>query len=203
MRKIIMAGLCALALSVVTGCGSDSQRYDAQGTDGIVTTHELDFKDYQIAAEKCINEMLRSGQLDRQDGRKNILMVNKVLNSTSQHIDVDILTQKIREALTSSGKVAVTTAVGGRGAEDTATRDVRDLEDDDTFNQKTVKKPGTAIAPDLSLNGKIIQIKKKKGRVEESYFKVFITITDLETGLSIWEGGQEIMKQETKPLIGF
>ncbi len=191
------------ALLLVCGCGTDPARIDASGNAGLTTTDEINFKDWQMAAEKCVNSLLESGALVRPDGKKSIVMVSTVKNSTTQHIDVQVLTQKITVALGRTGKVSTTTAVSGAGATDKATKQVRDLQDDEMFNQKTVKKSGTVIAPDYSLAGEITQMKTTQGRMSESYFYFHMTITDLETGLAVWENEVEIAKQGKKALMGF
>ena len=192
------------ALLIVCGCGTDPARIDASGNAGLTTTDEINFKDWQMAAEKCVNSLLESGTLVRPDGKKSIVMVSTVKNSTTQHIDVQILTQKITSAILRSGKAITTTAVSGAGATDKATKQVRDLQDDEMFNQKTVKKMGTAVAPDYSLAGEITQMKTEEGRMRESYFYFHMTLTDLETGLAVWESQDiEIAKQSKKALMGF
>lgn len=39
------------------------------------------------------------------------------------------------------------------------------------------------------------------GRVEESYFFFHVVMTDLATGLAVWEDNVEIGKQETKSIF--
>ena len=203
MKKIIAAsGICGAAL-LLTGCGTAAHRIDPSGNRGITTVNELNFKDWQIAAEKGINSLLASGVLSRPDGRKTILMISTVKNSTTQHINTRILTDKIRQAVLRSGKALTTTAVGANGAEDKATKQVRQLENDDKFNQATVQKAGTVIAPDMSLAGEIVQQRTRSGRLRESYFFIHMTLTDLKTGLAKWEKNVEIVKQAEKPLIGW
>ncbi len=203
MRIAFGMFLIAAVLSVC-GCGSDPARIDATGNRGLTTTDDINFKDWQMAAEKCVNSLLESETLVKQDGKKAVVMVSTVKNSTSQHIDVQILTQKITSSILRSGKAVTTTAVSGAGATDKSTKQVRDLQDDEMFNQKTVKKNGTAIAPDFSLAGEITQMKTAEGRTKESYFYFHMTLTDLETGLAVWESPDiEVVKQSTKPLLGF
>jgi PBP1b-binding outer membrane lipoprotein LpoB len=66
-----------------------------------------------------------------------------------------------------------------------------------------VQKAGTAIAPDMSLAGEIVQQKTTSGRMRESYFFIHMTLTDLKTGLAMWEDNVEIVKQEKTPLMGW
>ncbi|HOK03980.1 MAG TPA: penicillin-binding protein activator LpoB [Victivallales bacterium] len=196
------SGIIALAI-FASGCGTDPARIDASGTDTITTTDDVNVKDWQIAAEKCVNSLLTSGVLLRNDGRKSVIMVSTVKNSTNQHIDIQILTQKIRTAILRSGQALTTTAVSADGPEDKATKQVRDLQDDEMFNQNTVQKMGTVIAPDYSLAGEITQQSTRQGRMRESYFYFHLTLTDLKTGLAVWEDEVEIAKQAKKPLVGF
>ena len=204
MHKKIISLLSIIGIAMVlTACGSSPKRIDATGNDGLVTVDELDFKDWQIAAEKGINSLLESGVLNRADGRKSILMISTIRNATTQHINTRILTDKIRQALLRSGKALTTTAVGGNGPDDAASKQVRRLEEDDMFNQSTVQKRGTAIAPDMSLSGEIVQQKTSQGRMQESYFFFHMALTDLATGLAVWEDSVEIAKQGEKPLLGW
>lgn len=203
-NKIISLLSITLSLIILTACGgAQTRRIDATSNEGLVTTDDINFKDWQIAAEKGINSLLESGVLNRADGRKMILMISTVKNSTNEHIDTRILTDKIRYALLRSGKALTTTAIGGNGPDDRASRQVRDLDQDDMFNQSTVKKAGTAIAPDMSLSGEIVQQQASSGRVRESYFFFHMALTDLETGLAIWEENVEIAKQAKRPVFGW
>ncbi len=200
--NLLAVALTGLGL-IVGGCGTDPHRIDPSGNRGLTTVDDINFKDWQITATKAINSLLASGVLSRKDGRKTILMISTVKNSTSQHINTRILTDKMRQAILRSGKALTTTAVSGSGAEDKATRQVRKLENDDLFDQSTVKKHGTAIAPDMSLAGEIVQQKTQLGRKTESYFFFHLTLTDLKTGLAVWEDNFEVAKQAKKPVFGW
>ncbi|WP_428354471.1 penicillin-binding protein activator LpoB [Methyloprofundus sp.] len=204
MNKKLISLLAATSTAFfLTACGTSPTRIDATGNDGLVTVDGVDFKDWQIAAEKGINSLLESGVLNRTDGRKTIMMISTIKNSTTQHINTRILTDKIRQALLRSGKALTTTAVGGNGPDDAASKQVRRLEEDDMFNQSTVQKRGTAIAPDMSLSGEIVQQTSKQGRMRESYFFFHMAVTDLATGLAVWEDNVEIAKQGKQPLMGW
>ncbi|UDQ99045.1 penicillin-binding protein activator LpoB [Lentisphaerota bacterium WC36G] len=203
MKKIIYIGLVSTMSLMFNGCGSAPKRIDPKGDETLTTTDGVNVKDWHIAADKAIKSLLSSGVLNRNDGRKNIVMVSLVKNETTQHINTDILTNKIRRAILQSGLAMTTTAISANGMEDKATKQVRDLSKDKMFDQKTVQKNGTVIAPDMSLAGKIIQQQTTQGRDKESYFFFHITLTDLKTGLAVWEDNVEVVKQETKPLLGW
>ena len=197
----LYGGAAAAALLLGCGCSGAPHRIDPAGDQTLTSTHRIDVKDWQTAALKSIDSLLASGALNRADGRKTIVMVGEVKNNTSTPVNTRILTDKIRQAILRSGKAVTTTAVGAKGAEETAVRQVRELENDDLFNQATVQKRGTVIAPDMSLSGEIVQQSNRVGRVEESYFFFHVVMTDLATGLAVWEDNVEIGKQETKSIF--
>lgn len=186
--------LSLLAVLLSSGCATPTQRIDLSH-DTSAEVNALDSRDFTIAAEKMIEDMIASGAVDKPAGGRYVLAIGRVANRTQQDIDVDQLVKKIRVALYKSGKVVVTTAVSASGAEDEMSRSVRDLADDDMFNSATVAKTGTAIAPELSLSGKIIErnlkISSSKQRIEYIFQ---LSLTDINTGLAFWEGEETIGK---------
>ena len=186
--------LPALAAALAVGCATPTQRLDLDH-DTSAEVNALDSRDFGIAAEKMIADMIESGAVDKPDGSRYVLAIGRVANRTKQDIDVDQLVKKIRVALLKSRKVVVTTAVSASGAEDGMSRAVRDLANDSMFNEATVAEQGTAIAPELSLSGKIIERNLKIDRSTQRIEYVFqLSITDIKTGLAFWEGEEPIGK---------
>lgn len=186
--------LPALAAALAVGCATPTQRLDLDH-DTSAEVNALDSRDFGIAAEKMIADMIESGAVDKPDGSRYVLAIGRVANRTKQDIDVDQLVKKIRVALLKSRKVVVTTAVSASGAEDGMSRAVRDLANDSMFNEATVAEQGTAIAPELSLSGKIIERNLKIDRSTQRIEYVFqLSITDIKTGLAFWEGEETIGK---------
>lgn len=202
MKKVLFISVSAVAVVIMTGCGTSAHRIDPV-TQGVTTVRDVNTRDWQEVSARAVNSLVASGALVRQDGRKSIVMINNIVNSTDRTIKTQLLTNKMRQAMLASGKALVTTAVGANGPEDNATRQVRDLENDDIFNQATVQKRGTVISPDLSLSGEIIEQNITVGRTTESSFSFHVVMTDLATGFAVWEDTFDISKQETESLIKF
>lgn len=200
-RSAVMLTAAVLAAGA-TGCGSSARRIDP-ATQGITTVRDVNTSDWQDVAARSIDSLLASGALTRPDGRKSIVMINTVADRTGRRANTRILTNKMRQAMLASGKAVVTTAVGAQGAEDSATRQVRELENDDLFNPATVQKRGTVLAPDISISGEIIREETRSGRTVESLFMFHVVATDLATGLAVWEDTFDISKQETENIFGF
>ncbi len=208
MKKSIMNNRTALCLMVMSlalqGCQTGKVTYvDPEGNEGITTIGTIDVHDWGAAAEQVIQSLLSSGTLTSNDSGKNIIMISHVRNSTSEHIDTDLLTKKIRVALNRSGKVLTTTAVGAGGPEDEASMAVRELRDSAEFDQSTTQSQGNLVAPRYSLSGKIIQLDTRAGRHKQSAFAFQMTLTDLKNGLAIWEDEVQIVKMGKKARVGW
>ena len=203
MKNAFVLSLCAvLCATLLSGCGSSARRIDPT-TQGVTTVSDVNTRDWQDVSTRAVNSLIASGALVRPDGRKTIVMINEVRNRSGASARTQILTNKMRQALLASGKALTTTAVGGNGPEDNATRQIRELENDDLFNQATVQKRGTVIAPDMSLSGEIINQATNVGRTSENTFYFHVVLTDLQTGLAVWEDNFEISKQETVNIFGY
>ncbi len=190
-----------LLLVMMTSCGSTARMIEIGSDEDLTTISSIDPRDWQKAAVDSINSMLESGALKRADGRKNVVMISRIRNYTLQHLESRLLTAKMRQAILASGQAIVTSAIGNSSNVDLAVRRIRDKEHDDLFDQTTVQKRGTVIAPDLSLSGSITQQTTIQGRTEESYFVFHLVLTDLKTGLALWENNVEVAKQGTHSIF--
>lgn len=196
MKKIIPLTLCA----ILAACGGTSvvDLNDKEEVAAMQQVMELEYRDWTKTAENMTNSMLESHALDKI--QKPVLVVSNITNDTAQRFDTDILIKKIRTTLMKSGKVQISTNFPG---EDTASNAIRKLRTDNEYDQSTIAKEKTLIAPNLSLSGKMLQrnLKLESGwfssvdtRVE---YYLQLTLTDLKTGLSIWEDEQPIIKEGT------
>lgn len=185
--KTTIAVSFVMAALLITGCADKTQRID-MNNDTAGQVMGLDYRDFNEAAGKTIQSMLKSGALDKKDGDKVVIAISKITNDTMQHIDTDQLIKKIRVDLLRSGRAVITTSIGAKGNVDEMNKQVRELNDNEDYNQRTTTKKGQLIAPEMSLSGKIIQrnITMDDGKQQvEYYFQ--LTLTELSTGLAWWE----------------
>ncbi len=194
MKKMIPMALC-LALAA---CGGTRvvDLNDPDEVNAMQHVMELEYRDWTATAEKMTTSMINSGVLKSQ--QKPVIAIGNIVNDTTQRIDTDILTKKIRTTLMKSGNVQIATNFSG---EDTTSDKVRTQRNNAEYDQSTIAKTGTLIAPNMSLSGKMIQrnLKLESGwfssvdtRVE---YYLQLTLTDLKSGLSIWEDEQPIIKE--------
>lgn len=165
----------------------------------------LDYRDFEGAASAAVQGMLSGRALDNPRGGRYVVMISRVTNDTMQRIDTDQLIRKIRIEMLNSGKAVVTTAVGGSGPDDSASYQVRDeLRNNREFDQRGVQREGTLQAPDLSLSGKILQrnLSMSDGRQQIEYY-FMLTLTDLASGLAIWENEYPIVKRASNRSVAW
>jgi len=195
MKKLIPCAIC-LAL-----CACAETRVvdldDSRDVANMQNVMELEYRDWTKTAETMTKSMIDSGVLNKT--QKPIIAIADIKNDTAQRFDTDILTKKIRTTLLKSGKAQIATNYSG---EDTTSNNVRaNLRSNSEYDQSTIAQKGTLIAPNMSLSGKMLQrnLKLDSGwfssvdtRVE---YYLQMTLTDLKTGLSVWEDEQPIIKE--------
>ena len=192
----------ALLPALARGCAS-AKYIDEGGDDSIVNVGQINTQDWIHAADQLTQSLLLSGAIQSVAGKPKILMIGRIKNNTSTHIDTDSLMKKIRVALNKSGRALTTTAVGLDGPEDASSKAVRELRSDDEFNQETIPGKGNLVSPDYSLSGKIIQNNARAGRIKQSEFAFQLSLTDLKTGLAVWEEEKLIVKQGARAAVGW
>lgn len=191
-----------ISMLMLSGCATPTRYIDPAADDGPVTM-TMDYRDFEKAATEAVDDMLASGAVSKPNGERYIMVVSRVTNDTMQRIDTDQLTKKIRVALLRSGKVVTTTAVGLEGAEDEMSARVRELRESEEFDQSGVQRKGTLKAPDLSLSGKILQRNHKAGKEQQVEYYIQLSLTDLTTGLAIWEAETPIIKRGSNESVSW
>lgn len=196
MKKLLPIALCA----VLAGCGG-TRVVDLDNARDVATMQdvmELEYRDWEKTAANMTDSMLKSNALTGV--KKPVIAVANIKNDTMQRFDTDILIKKIRTTILKSGRAQIATNFTG---EDTTSNKMRNLRGNDEYDAATFASKGTLVAPNMSLSGKMLQrnLKLESGwfssvdtRVE---YYLQLTLTDLKTGLSVWEDEQPIVKEGT------
>ena len=157
---------------------------------------ELEYRDWVKTSEKMTDTMLKSGGFAKI--KDPVIAMGGVVNDTMQRFDTDILIKKIRTVLVNSGRAQMATNFSG---EDTTSNEMRTKRTDSEYAQNTIASKGTLTAPNMSLSGKMIQrnlnidsgwFDSRDTRVE---YYLQLSLTDLKTGLTVWEEEQPIIKE--------
>lgn len=187
----------AIALiSITTGCAGP--RAFTKGTyEDPKTIALLDDRfnenDMQLIAKKVVTSIL-DAPLERS---QPAVMLGKMRNRTTEHIDMTALSDKIKTALIQSGKVRFV---------DVANR--KDIASEYDYHQSGYVDPNQAKAPgkqtgsDLILTGTLTANVQEVGKDKLVYYKATFQLTDLVTSEIIWTDEKEIRKSYKKRSIG-
>ena len=154
--------------------------------------------DSKLVAQKIIDQMLKMPWYQdfttKHPGKKPRIIVGTILNKTDEHIDVDTFVSDIQAAISSSGKAVFV-------ANRTQRQEIREERADQAIHasEDTRKSPGMEHGADYMMQGKIMSIVDRSGDVMAVYYKVYITLTNLETNEIIALKPVEIKKVIDRP----
>jgi uncharacterized protein (TIGR02722 family) len=201
----LVSRVCLIGATLVglSACAAQPTQVIDPRTDRSGYGMGLDERDFSMAAQDAIQKMLDSGVLNHPGGGRYVVAISRITNDTMQRIDTDELVKKIRVQMLGSGKAVVTTAVGASGVEDAMTMRVRELRSSQEFSHANIARKGEMIAPELSLSGKLIQQDAVVDGGQRVDYVFQLTLTDLHTGLALWENETPLSKLGTNRTVAW
>lgn len=177
--------LASIAPLLFAGCASSQKAtyVDPNGPRTVATVGQINIQDWDNASNTMINSLIdnviSTGRVKGTPEAPAIMAISRIVNSTGQHIDTDLLVKKIRIALNRTGRVLTTTTVGlGGQAEDPLAKELKQV----------------SRAPDYTLSGKIIEDRVRQDSTLQSSYVFQLSLTD-NSGVAVWEEEKTITKQ--------
>lgn len=200
MKPILILS-ASVAVALLTGCASTQTSYVDPNSSRLVTTTEgINIQDFSQAADtmtaSLIDNLINPGMLKSAVPEEPALMaISRIQNNTGQQLDTDLLVKKIRVALLRTGKVQTSTTIAYGGAEDPLAAEQQKAHE--FFEDKKHSR-----LPDYTLSGKIIEDRAKAGKVRQTSY-IFQLSLSSRAGIAVWEDERTIVKQGTRPSVGF
>src|SRR5215475_3432056 len=148
--------------------------------------------DLQLIAKKVVGDLQASPVFAQIQGRP-IVIVGKLKNSTSEHIDMQSLADKIQTQLVNTGRFAFVDS----GARQQIAEEY-EYQGSGYVRPDQAKGPGQQIAPDYIMTGELASIKQRVGSDEFIYYKMTAKLSNLKTGLLVWTDEKELKKKFVK-----
>ncbi len=201
MKNALLLLIGLFAFILLTGCTSTKASYiNSLGTETIVSLNQINIQDWNNAADQMVNSLLNSGVLERSPRQPAILAISRIINNTQQHVDISLLTKKIRVFLNRTGKVVTTTTMGTGGrVEDSLAKSVAEYAA--FINDKPVA--SATQMPNYTLSGKLLENRVRAGRDRQVTYSFQLSLTDVSSGLAVWEDEIQITKTGRKPSVGW
>jgi hypothetical protein len=184
----LLAGLwlaCSTERAFTKGEYSDPNEID-------LLSDEWAPSDLQLIAKKVVGDLQTSPAFAQIQGRP-VVIVGKLKNSTSEHIDMQSLADKIQTQLANTGKFAFVDASARQ-----AVAEEYEYQGSGYVRPDQAKGPGQQIAPDYIMTGDLASIKQRVGSDEFIYYKMTAKLTNLRTGILEWTDEKELKKKFVK-----
>lgn len=200
MKKTAMPLLAASALALtisLTGCGP--KEFQKGQYDDVNTENNLNDQwsetDMQKVVQDLVAGMISSPAISNAK-KQPIVMVTKLQNKTSEHIDTQSVMDMVRVELARGGRVAF--------VDKEAREDVADeyAYQGDNMSEETKKTKGGQIGADFIINGRLDSIVQEVGKDKTVYYKVTLNLTNLKTNVVTWSDYKQIRKKYKKRSVG-
>ena len=152
--------------------------------------------DMQKVVEKLVTKMLKSRAI-KNAIRPPIVMVTRLQNKTSEHIDTQNIMDMVRVELTNGGGVRF---VDKAAREDVA--EEYEYQGSGMVSKETRKGKGGQIGADFIINGRLDSIVKDINKRKTVYYKVTLNMTNLKTNIIEWTGYEQLRKKYQKRRMG-
>jgi hypothetical protein len=195
----LMTWIAVALIAIMTGCAGP--RAFTKGTyEDPKTIALLDDRfnenDMQLIAKKVVSSILEA-PLNVSAGNQPAVMLGKMRNRTTEHIDMVALSDKIKTALIQSGKIRF---VDVSNRKDIASE--YDYQQSGYVDPTQAKAPGQQTGSDLMLTGTLSANVQEVGKDKLVYYKATFQLTNLVTSEIIWTDEKEIRKAYKKRSIG-
>lgn len=195
--------LCACLTAALSGCIHGPRAY-TRGTYEDPNTIEMlsdrfNENDLQLIAKKMAESLANSPRFAQPSAeRLPIVLVGKLKNSTSEHIDMRSLGDKIQTALAQTGKFAL---VDQQARFDIA--EEYEYQQSGYVNPNEAKAPGQQVSVDFIMTGDLASIIQEVGNDKLVYYKMTAKLSNVRSGLIEWTDEKQIRKKFEKRTVGW
>ncbi len=199
IRSTVIAFLVA-ALCLAIGCRASTRTVSK---DEVIHYDEsYDFNDKKQIVETLVEPLI--AQTFPPMGEKPVLIVYGIANRTDEHISTSGISDDIRMELVRSGKFKIV----HKEQRDNIAREKSYQYNDEVAPETRIKR-ARQIGARYMLTGTLRSIEKKEPRQvrvkrkELKYYSLNLELTDIETSLISWVDKVEIIREASKPIIGW
>lgn len=189
-------GLGLISLSLVS-CGprafTKGQYSDPEEV--ILLDDKFNENDMQLMSNTLVESLEQAQVIQKSEGRP-IVMIGNVRNRTSEHVDIKMLTDKIRTALIKSGRF--------RFVDKDAREELKEeyaYQAGQYVDPSTAQKMGRQLGVQYMINGDLGSNIQQVGRDKVIYYKLTMNLIDIETNIIEWAEDREVRKLYRKRTI--
>lgn len=198
MSKVPSLIFLLAALFVGSGCGPKA--FTDGGYDDpnkvILLDDKFNENDMQLISNQLVDSLTKFNKIEKAS-QPPVVMVGRVRNHTSEHIDVKSLTDKIRTAVIKSGRFRF----ADKEARDEISEEY-EYQQGKFVDKKTAKGPGKQAGVEYLITGDIASNVQEVGNNKVVYYKVTMNLINLESNIIEWSEDKEVRKRYKKQSVG-
>ena len=189
------------ALGIAAGCTVTTRTVSPK--EELHYDETYDFSDKKTIVKALVNSFL-GGFPPHESAERPVIIIYGIANRTSEHISTSGVTDDIRQELLASGKVRfVSETQRGNIARET------DYQYGGAVSPETRIQRARQVGARYMLTGTLRSIEKEEPRQVRlkkrslKYYSLNLELTDIETGLIQWADSVEVIREASKPFIGW
>ncbi len=194
MRALFPIGVVAFAVAGIfslTSCGPKAFTkgdYDSNVENENNLNDLFSETDMQKMVHKLVTSLSASRPIQKAQ-KPPVVIVTKLENKTSEHIDTQSIMDMVKVELSKTGNIAF---VDKEARGDVAAE--YEYDNSGMVDKSTAKGPGKQIGADYVLNGRLDQIVQEVGKDKTVYYKMTLNLTNKSTNISEWADHDQIRK---------
>ncbi|KFE63482.1 penicillin-binding protein activator LpoB [Hyalangium minutum] len=199
-RLIVSASLAAMLSACYVGGPRAYTRGTYEDPNTIeMLSDEFNENDLQLIAKKMAESLSNSPRFAQTDPQRlPIVLVGKLKNSTSEHIDMRSLGDKIQTALAQTGRFAL---VDQQARWDIA--EEYEYQGSGYVDPNQAKGPGQQVSVDFIMTGDLASIIQEVGNDKLVYYKMTAKLNNVRNGLIEWTDEKQIRKKFERRAVGW
>ncbi len=191
MKKIVLS-LAVVVTVLLTSCGPKLEVKRVDTNEVADVSGRWNDVDAQMVSKEMVNQMFEGGWLNKfkaDNGRDPVLIVGRVGNKTSEHINTEVFTKEIEKVCINSGLVEFVASSSERDE----IRQER-VEQQSNASMETTKQIGNETGADFMLKGVVSSIEDAIDGKKVVYYQTNMELINIESNKKVWVGDKKIKK---------
>ncbi|MCK5907059.1 MAG: penicillin-binding protein activator LpoB [Flavobacteriales bacterium] len=191
MKKVLLS-LAVVVTVLLTSCGPKLEVKRVDTNEVADVSGRWNDVDAQMVSKEMVNQMFEGGWLNKfkaENGRDPVLIVGRVGNKTSEHINTEVFTKEIEKACINSGLVEFVASSSERDE----IRQER-VEQQSNASMETTKQIGNETGADFMLKGVVSSIEDAIDGKKVVFYQTNMELVNIETNKKVWVGDKKIKK---------
>ncbi|MFK5927508.1 MAG: penicillin-binding protein activator LpoB [Desulfuromusa sp.] len=198
LLKMVLVGFF---IFIAAGCTVTTREVGSD--EKVIYDEGYHFSDKKAIVDDMVTSLLSKYPLLRATDRP-VLIVYGIANRTSEHISTSAMTDDMRQALLNSGRVRFVNKIQRQNIERESSYQYGGNVAAETRIQKARQ-----VGAKYMLTGTLRSIEKNQPRQFRlkkktlMYYSLNMELTDIQTGLIEWADSTEVIREASKPFIGW